>query len=130
MARGQDTRHHPGRKAANWQPRPGNVSNSRGNVIASRSEGEGEYTHNLEVTQHSSGSPGFSADLDLVRSVNRGGIETEQYQAGPYKTQRRAEIAGDALLNRAEAGKRVEDYQIGEYYESADEIRANRAGLL
>ena len=129
MARGQNTAHHPGRKASNWDPRPGNVSNMRGNVVASRSEGEGEYAHNLDVTQHR-GDTGFSADLDYTRAVNQGGIETEQYQAGPYKTQRRAEIAGDALLNRAEAGKRVEDYQVGEYYESADEIRANRAGLL
>ena len=130
MARGQDTGDHPGRKAANWKPRPGNVSNMRGNVVSSRSEGEGEYAHALEVTQHRN-TPGFSVDLDYTRHVNRGGIESEQYRAGPYKTQRRAEIAGDALHARAEAeSASAADYQVGEYFESADEIRANRAGLL
>jgi len=130
VARGKDTGNHPGRKADNWKPRPGNVSNSRGNVISAKSVGEEPYSHALEVTQHRN-SPGFSVDLDLTRHVNQGGIESEQYRAGPYRTQRRAEIAGDALHARAEAeSETAANYQVGEYYESADEIRANKAGLL
>ena len=130
MARGEDTRHHPGRKASSWDPRPGNVSNSLGNVISAKSVGEEPYAHRLEVTQHR-GDAGFSVDLDYTRYVNRGGIDTEQYRAGPYKTQRRAEIAGESLHQRAEAeDASAADYQVGEYYESAEEIRANRAGEL
>jgi len=130
MARGEDTRDHPGRKASTWDPRPGNVSNMRGNVVSAKSVGEEPYAHRLEVTQHRD-TPGFSVDLDYTRHVNRGGIETEQYRAGPYKTQRRAEIAGESLHERAEAeSTSAADYQVGEYYESAEEIRANRAGEL
>ena len=130
MPRGKDTRNHPGRKASSWDPRPGNVTNSLGKVVSSKSVGEEPYAHALEVTEHRN-SPGFSVDLDYTRGVNRGGIESEQYRAGPFKTQRRAEIAGESLHSRAEAeSATAANYQVGEYYESADEIRANRAGHL
>ena len=126
-SRTQNQAEHHQSTQAKWKPRAG--SNMQGNVVSGRYAGEEPYEHRLEVTQGRK-SPGFSAGVDYVNYVGGHGTESSQLRAGPFRTQRRAEIAGDALLNRAEAGKQVEDYQIGEYHESIDEIRANRAGLL
>jgi hypothetical protein len=128
VARGQDTRHHPGRVASNWKPVTGHT-NTVGNVVSNQYVGEDPYEHRLEVTQGRK-SPGFSADVDYVEHVGYHGTDTSNYRAGPFRTQRRAEIAAESLHNRAESGKDLETYKVGSYHESADERRANAAGLL
>ena len=127
MAGGQDTRHHPGRVASNWKPVTGHT-NASGRVVSKQYQGEDPYEHRLEVTE-SRTAPGYTADVDYVENVAGHGTDTSQYQAGPFKTQRRAEIAAESLANRAYSGK-ADLYRVGSYYESADERRANAAGLL
>jgi hypothetical protein len=131
VAGGKNTADHPGRKAANWDPRPGNVTTQHGRVISAREEGEQPYQHYLEVTEEADpAGPRYGANVSVTHDVSpRYGIETGQYRAGPFRTQRRAEIASESLANRAYSGK-GEMYKIGGYTESPDEIRANKAGLL
>lgn len=127
MAGGTDTRHSPRRKADAWRPITGQT-NTKGSIVAAKYLGEDPYEHRLEVTQGRS-SPGFSADVDYVENVAHHGTETSQYSAGPFRTQRRAEIAAESLANRAYSGK-GEMYKTGSYYEPEQERRANRQGLL
>jgi hypothetical protein len=118
-------RHGAAHRITAWRPVSGWTS-SQGPIVSALNLGEGDWQHRLEVTKHSA-APGYSVSLDFTRDVNRGGIHTEQYSAGPFRTQRYAEIAGEALTNRVEAGRKAADqYRTGSYHESAAEIRANR----
>lgn len=131
MAGGQDTRHSPQRKAESWKPRPGNVTTEHGAVISARDQGEEPYQHYLEVTEEATpAGPRYGANVNYTHDVSpRYGVETAQYRAGPFRTQRRAEIASESLANRAYSGK-GEMHKVGGYTESIDEIQANRAGKL
>jgi hypothetical protein len=130
VAGGKDTSGHPGRKASNWRPVSGQTT-ERGQVVSARDLGEQPYEHYLEVTEEADpAGPRYGANVTYTHDVSpRYGIETGQYRAGPFRTQRRAEIAGESLANRAYNDK-AELYKVGSYTESPDEIRANKAGLL
>ena len=131
MAGGKDTSAHPGRKADNWRPRPGNVTTEHGSVIAAKELGEQPYQHYLEVTQEADpAGPRYGANVTYTHDVSpRYGTETASYRAGPFRTQRRAQIASESLANRA-YNDDAELYKVGGYTESPDEARANAAGLL
>lgn len=130
MAGGKDTSSHPGRKASNWRPVSGQTT-ERGQVVSARDLGEQPYEHYLEVTEEAdTAGPRYGANVTYTHDVSpRYGVETGQYRAGPFRTQRRAEVASESLANRAYNDK-AELYKVGGYTESPDEIRANRAGLL
>jgi hypothetical protein len=130
VAGGRDTSSHPGRKADSWRPVSGQT-NERGQVVSARDLGEQPYEHYLEVTQEADpAGPRYGANVTYTHDVSPTyGVETGQYRAGPFRTQRRAEMASESLANRAYNDK-AELYKVGGYTESPDEIRANRAGLL
>lgn len=122
-------RHGAAHRIKSWRPVTGHT-NTSGSVVSAKDLGEQPYEHYVEVTQEASPQgPRYSAGVDYVDNVAAHGTETSQYRTGSFRTQRRAEIAGESLANRAYSGK-AEMYRTGSYYESADERRANREGLL
>lgn len=103
-----------------WRPiTPGDQTGPRGTTVSRRREGEGNYTHDLAVTQ---GSRGYTADIDYTSYVGHEGVYSDQFSAGPFKTQRRAEIAGGALYDRAEADT-ADEYKTGSDFTSAEELQ-------
>ena len=81
-----------------------------GDIVATATvDSDHPYTHQASVTR---GGAGFSAGLDYTSAIGPSGINTEQFSAGPFRTQRRAQIAASSLLDRAEADK-ADNYRTG-----------------
>jgi hypothetical protein len=96
MARGEDTRHHPGRKVDPWS-----WKGNRGQNTDTERFGPQDLSVNPD-------SGGYTATLDQTyRSGKRYGATEdpyEQYEAGPFRTPQRAKIAGMSLGNRVQEG--------------------------
>jgi hypothetical protein len=105
MPRGIDTGNHPSRRAETWRPststtgplgtltqRYQNVDTNWMGLSHEVWEKEGRYMGAVTHTEHDP-YPGY-----------RGGVQTTNYVAGPFRTERRAQIASEALGKRAERG--------------------------
>jgi hypothetical protein len=117
VARGIDTGHHPGRQVGryNWrgtgvwevtQPSMGKLTshanyNMEGPTGIEMGAWQGPKGHTAEVRHYGYESQGIGKRPD---------VEETTYHAGPFKTQRRAQIAASGLAGRVEAG-RAERYR-------------------
>jgi hypothetical protein len=106
VPRGIETGNHPNRKAETWRPRSGttgplgsltqryeNLDVNRLGLSHEVWEQGGRYTGAVTHTAH-----------DPYPGYRGGGFQTSNYVAGPFRTERRAQVASEALGRRAERG--------------------------
>ena len=139
MAKGEDTRHHParqvGRENSPWSPWSQGTDYTGAYQGSTTSKYEGAYPHTIDVWRsHEGRHDAFHASYEHIVGYSGSSRESavqhsENYAAGPFRTPKRAQIAGEALANRVALGKESPGgrYHTNPSYTTAAEARYDRA---
>jgi hypothetical protein len=105
-------RHGAAHRITSWKPSGGNVTSMSGTLVSSRRDDidADDYSGQTHEVWQSRGG-GYSAAVEH-REPAMGGAEYTNYGAGPFKTQRRAQVAAEALGARVYRGN-ADNYRNG-----------------
>jgi hypothetical protein len=120
MARGQDSGAHPGRQVGRERWTPTTAITGPMGQVTMHAHGLGQAEPYLSSWK---GPGGHTAGVEHWTPAY-GGVEQNNYTAGPFRTQQRSIIAAEALSNRAlNRPESAERYKRSSYYHTPAELK-------
>ncbi len=114
-----DTERQPPASPHRWSGSPGNVSSMLGTLTGTATDLD-EHDMGQEMTTWAGRGGGHVAQVEH-REGAYGGADFTHYEAGPFKTQRRAQVAAESLGSRIYKGA-ADPYRRGTQFLSHAEM--------